>query len=1004
MAEEGFKIAGAYVEVKLRDDTEGDEQAIRARIEEESPLQIRTSLEEPDNAREVRARVEAEPPANLRAALALDQADRSLEVWKEKTRGAPATEIPVSAKDPLDEAWRAKVQASIKSIAKDALKIPMTPETEEYRAELRAALAEIQSATKQPIAAEVAGADRFKAEVEALALEVSQEVKARIQVDPDEEQARGAGRRVGAAASAEAASEANRGMSGMAMLITAGIVAAAPLAGAAITAGVGAGFAGLAIVAAAQSDAVRNTVSQLRADVVSQMHGMTDDAAPYVQRALFLVRAEFDQLAPSVHQAVSAAGPQLLTLTSGINDLAQNAMPGMLAEVRSSGPVFAGLRQFLADTGTAVGGLFSTMSQHADALGVAWSSWGSIVRSVVGLASSLIATLSEVWAAHAGQITGVISALSSTISSLASGALPVLGAELGVVLTIVTDVLHVLEPLMGVLGPMTGAVLAGAAAMKIFGVSLSDIKTFFSGAGKAAEEATATVGGLTAGMANTAGAGEKAAASGGKFVETIKGIGSTLPLVGVAVAVLGAAFAATATDFTAATQKGEDLAKAMIQGGGAADTARSKLNDLRVENERNQATLVALQEEQKQAGTAAGTYSKRIDDLQTTIDKNNKTIDTAAQKYQDIKDSLSGAEKAHVLYNEAVEKYGPASQQAAAAGAAWRKALDDERLKADQAADAVKTLTDRLADHQKQVLGQVSSEIDYGNSVQTVRDKQQALTDAINKHGAKSNEAAQAMRDLETAQLQQADAAGKQASATYTGTDAQEKLRIQTNGTTLELLNMAAASNGHMTPALAEAISKLSATDLAAAGATVKVDNLGHAVVTLPDGKPINIDVNTASAQGRLDSFVTANDGRVIHISTEVSTGISTNLTGGGLKYQARGGILAPYSAGGTYDGHLLTPMAAGVAEIVNPGTYRVIGDNLSVRESYIPQNDSQRSKQILAQTNAAMGDPLGVQSRGAARQVTIHNHLTVRDNDTAHHVAALASAGTAWSLQTMRG
>lgn len=81
---------------------------------------------------------------------------------------------------------------------------------------------------------------------------------------------------------------------------------------------------------------------------------------------------------------------------------------------------------------------------------------------------------------------------------------------------------------------------------------------------------------------------------------------------------------------------------------------------------------------------------------------------------------------------------------------------------------------------------------------------------------------------------------------------------------------------------------------------------------------------------------------------------------------QAEGGIVQPMAEGGILGfaagGRALTPMSA-IAQVVDPQTYRVVGDRLTGREYYIPADRSARSLSILAQANA---DPMlgGVQQR----------------------------------------
>jgi hypothetical protein len=61
-----FKIAGAYVEVNLRDNTSGDEQLIRARLEGEKGVDLKTALKDPENTKLIKDKIEAGSKAKIR--------------------------------------------------------------------------------------------------------------------------------------------------------------------------------------------------------------------------------------------------------------------------------------------------------------------------------------------------------------------------------------------------------------------------------------------------------------------------------------------------------------------------------------------------------------------------------------------------------------------------------------------------------------------------------------------------------------------------------------------------------------------------------------------------------------------------------------------------------------------------------------------------------------------------------------------------------------------------
>lgn len=86
--------------------------------------------------------------------------------------------------------------------------------------------------------------------------------------------------------------------------------------------------------------------------------------------------------------------------------------------------------------------------------------------------------------------------------------------------------------------------------------------------------------------------------------------------------------------------------------------------------------------------------------------------------------------------------------------------------------------------------------------------------------------------------------------------------------------------------------------------------------------------------------------------------GILTPMAGGGILGATSTGLpVTAYAGGGygTFNGHRLRPMAAR-AEAVPPGTFRVIGDNLSVTEIYAPLDGSARSLSFLRYGAQAFG------------------------------------------------
>lgn len=131
-----------------------------------------------------------------------------------------------------------------------------------------------------------------------------------------------------------------------------------------------------------------------------------------------------------------------------------------------------------------------------------------------------------------------------------------------------------------------------------------------------------------------------------------------------------------------------------------------------------------------------------------------------------------------------------------------------------------------------------------------------------------------------------------------------------------------------------------------------KLEDLGFTVKTLPD-KTVQITANTASARQGLDNFIASNSGRVITVRVN-TVGMPISAPGQyGAALNARGNVIEAFAGGGF---HKLTPMKAGMAQVVQPNTWRVIGDRIRDPEAYIPINRSTRSVALLDETAQRMG------------------------------------------------
>jgi TP901 family phage tail tape measure protein len=150
-----------------------------------------------------------------------------------------------------------------------------------------------------------------------------------------------------------------------------------------------------------------------------------------------------------------------------------------------------------------------------------------------------------------------------------------------------------------------------------------------------------------------------------------------------------------------------------------------------------------------------------------------------------------------------------------------------------------------------------------------------------------------------------------------------------------------------------------------------KLEELGFTVRTLPDGR-VEITANTNPAKQQLDSYIASNSNRTITVRVN-TVGVPISVPGQfGAALNARGNLIEAFASGGF---HRLNPMKGGLAQIVQPNTWRVIGDRVKDPEAYIPINQSARSVSLLDETARRMGYALarryangGIATTGAAQ------------------------------------
>lgn len=472
MASEGFRIAGAWVEVNLQDNTEADEKRIRARLEKSGPVTLGSALDDPDNLKIVKDKIQASAPATIRT-----DADTALAQAKIRELAAARNAAVISI-----DADIAKAQARIE------------------------ALEAKRGSTKLDVDAEVG-----KAEAKIAALQAKRN-RVVLQTDVDQGSLRRASDQV-ESETAKMAARANAQFKALQFTVAfAGLPGAAAVAGAGVAAGlagVPAIFAGIAAASLKSNLAVSNAWSTTGERLRNDVHGWTRPLQQEFVDAADAVSAEADKLSPQITTAMTASAASVGLLTQSVFGLAENAMPGLVIAANNSRGPLLGVQAAAAQTGRGITDFFTNLSQGAEASQGVMTEVGGTVRDFLGFAGSLFANLTNnggpaLTSFRTGlqQIEGTVLTLTSSTSPLISGVEGFITASNGalVVVNLLANALGILPPQIG---QFAGSMFAASKIAGAFGVDVGakfdGLKDKISNATGASGKLSTAVSGLAAG-------------------------------------------------------------------------------------------------------------------------------------------------------------------------------------------------------------------------------------------------------------------------------------------------------------------------------------------------------------------------------------------------------------------------------------------------------------------------------------------------------------------------
>lgn len=687
-------------------------------------------------------------------------------------------------------------------------------------------------------------------------------------------------------------------------------------------------FGGLSAAAASNVGAVQDSFHALAAHVMNDVQSIAEQTSGQFVAMAGDIEAGFDRLEPSIRTALTGVAPELREIVGAFMDGAQSAIPAFTRAIQQGQPVVQGLDALIRDLGSGVAGMMDALTAHSGAEGQVLSELGDTIHILLPAV---------------GQLLGEGAELGSTV-------LPVLNTAL----QWTSDILHTV-------GPVLPEVAAGFAAFKVVSLLSGPLGTFSAKLQTTAADADGLKGKLA-----------------GLGAQGVSGLNAALPVLGVTIGIVTAAMESQ-------QQTANQWAQALLQGGRAAESAKSQMADLQGAVDSNL--------------TGWGGFTELIGGNSLALATAARTTQDAKDKYKELQASMSPLEKAQQDvtkatndYTLAVQRHGEGSSQAAAKA----EALSSAEQHLTTMNNEVKTATEgatTASQNQQTALQGISDKASAANTqIQLLKGALDALTGAnmtadqaeiaVTQAVAAATQAVQgktAALSFTNGQLDLSNAKSAQAAQllmNLAGTQHQEIATLEQQGASQDVVSQKA---DQMRQQFIQTAIQMGAN-------AQEAQALADRYFGIPGQVATNIVAydNSSAVIQRIQNLIAGLHDKNIFITTYervVSSGPAG--LGGAAHAQALGGIAVPMAAGG-----VIGMADGGSAGIFQPNDPMfLIGDNKKVRESFIPQDGSTRSKTILRETASEMGYALtpttgGGQANGgtAGATVTVQNlNVTLR-------------------------
>lgn len=663
-----------------------------------------------------------------------------------------------------------------------------------------------------------------------------------------------------------------------------------PAAAAAGAAGASASLAAIpaAVIAAGavlqkNNAVIENSYRQLGQNTLGQLEKMSSVMVGPLLGASDQLRASFDRLKPSIQTAFDRSAGLVEPLVGAVTDAAENAVPGLVKSLASARPAIEGVRKFAGEAGKGLGEFFENAAKGSRGAEQGMTIFGGTVRTLESRFGTLFANL-------ANGSSGPLRALDVMVDKVTAGLLDATGSG------------------SAFMAMLQGASNAGAGVTTVLGSVLSALSALPPGVGQFAGSMTAasmiaSKFGLDAGK-GFEGLGQKVKAETtnvGKFGAAVSGLAAgavnpaflAVAALGVGLDILGRSQQAAAEKAAQHKQDVQELTSALREDGGVLAEHTNKVNSKALADKNAAANLASFGQSIGTATLAIQGSTKAYDQLHSSStgaltqiansaglvgESRNAFIGLAdvslktGQNYGDLKDKVKLYGTAMEGTNGTVQKLS-ASQQTAVerilnANGAVAEQLNKTREARQAYLDTEHALTglseaqikarDATTEHTAAIYEQVNASLGHRGAVLNTK---QAI-DELNKvnGNAKSTEdqKAGALLNAENAMFRQITAAGQLAASNAGAVSDSQRLEIQTRAQNQETINLANSWSGPLPASLQTAISKMSVTQLTSMGLKTSINNLGQAVVTLPDGRVITLTSNAAAEEVKVNNLKAA--------------------------------------------------------------------------------------------------------------------------------------------------